>query len=598
MNRLDLRNHPLTLAILPFENLSAGNDADIFCKSFCIDLITELSRFRQFQIISYDSVREISTDSDTARDIFQNLETDFFVKGSFRYRDGVMRVNVQLINSKTHHLIWADRFIGQSEELMDIQENLLVELVSSLQGQLNFNLLSLIRKKPKTNLRVYECWLYGIEELKKGSLENDLKAREYFRQAIEMDPDYSLGYSGMSLTYFNEWSCQLWDRWELSQNGAFEWAQKAIELDEQNYVAAYVLGRIFLYDGAYETAEHYLRKSLRLNANDPDSLIEIAGCFMYLGYGKEAFKLYEKALRLNPEGGELYFPIGSFILIEQGSYKEALSLAGKAKSFPYVDVPAYFATAWFHLENYDKMKEYWQQFLENYSKIINQGEPATTEEAIRWMSNVNPFRHKSKVEALWEYLTGDEIKLTLSNQTEMKTAISGPGILKRQDDVWEFSYGGTSCKLTKVKGFYDLQTLLSHPRTPIHCAELMGVKIAESGEPVFDQKAKETYQEKLLDLQKDIEFADTNNDFERLSALQEEYEEIIEHLSKSLGLKSRVREVGDPIEKARSAVTWRIRSAISKVEKAHPTLGKHLSNSIQTGTFCSYEPENEMEWVV
>ena len=80
----------------------------------------------------------------------------------------------------------------------------------------------------------------------------------------------------MSLTYFNEWSCQLWDRWEICKNGAYEWAQKAMELDDHNYVAAMVLGKIFMFEGSYDTAEYYFRKSLLLNANDPETIMQIA----------------------------------------------------------------------------------------------------------------------------------------------------------------------------------------------------------------------------------------------------------------------------------------------------------------------------------
>lgn len=246
------------------------------------------------------------------------------------------------------------------------------------------------------------------------------------------------------------------------------------------------------------------------------------------------------------------------------------------------------------------MNDYWQQFLENYSRLINYGKPGTTEEAIQWMINVNPFRQHSKSEALWEYFGGDELLLTPSSESlgEKHSDVSGPDVIKKKDDFWKFSFEGKECLLKEVKGFFDLRELITHPRQPVHCAELMDVKVSGSGEQVFDHKAKEAYKEKLLDLQKKLEQADFNNDFEKLSSLQEEYDEILDHLSTSLGLSGKVRESGNPIEKARSAVTWRIRSAISKIEKVHPHLGKHLSNSIQTGTFCSYEPETDMEWVV
>jgi len=203
-----------------------------------------------------------------------------------------------------------------------MQESLLTEIVGILQQQINYDLLSRIKKRPKVELKAYEHWLYGIDEVKKGSVENDIKAREHFEKAIQIQPGYSLAYSGMSLTYFNEWSCQLWNRWDISKSGAYEWAQKAIELDDQNYIAALILGKIFSFEGAYETAEYYLRKSFLLNQNDPDTLIQIAAYFVYLGLYSESVKLYERTLRLNPLNTSEYLPIGSIIFFELGEYEK------------------------------------------------------------------------------------------------------------------------------------------------------------------------------------------------------------------------------------------------------------------------------------
>lgn len=585
----------ITIAVFPFENLTPVGEADIFCKAFAIDLITELSRFRQFQIVSYDTVEEQHNRKDIEYHLSGMLEIDYYVKGSFRQWESQIRINVQLINSKTYRVVWSDRFTGESEELMDIQENLLVELVSSLQAQLKLNLLSVIRKKPKINLEAYECWLYGMEELKKGSLENDVKAREYFQQAIDIDPGYSLAYSGISLTYFNEWSCQLWDRWELSQNGAFKWAQKAIELDEQNYVASCVLGRVFLYQRAFETAEHYLRKSLRLNSNDPESLINIALCFNYLGYEKEAFHLYEKALRLNPAASESYYPIGTIIAFELGDMEKAIAIANRSGQIPYVDFKAYCAAAWYELGNEEKMNECLSQFLECYSMVINKEPEATLPEAIAWMSNINPFKNGTRLEKFWAHIT--EGKINLKKRVESTPQLSYENRIRQETDFWEFTYDDDTIRLAAVKGFSDIKVLIDNPGIPVHCSELMGVAVLSNGETVIDEKAKEEYRKKITELQNDLAEADDHQDYKRAEVLQEEYEQLIEHLSDSLGLQGKIRQIGNPVEKARSAVTWRIRNAISKIEQDHSSLGKHLSNSIKTGTFCSYEPEKPIEWI-
>jgi hypothetical protein len=94
----------------------------------------------------------------------------------------------------------------------------------------------------------------------------------------------------------------------------------------------------------------------------------------------------------------------------------------------------------------------------------------------------------------------------------------------------------------------------------------------------------------------EIDEAELMHDESRAAKLREEYEEIIEHLSKSLGIGGKSRKLNSSVEKSRSAVTWRIRSAIKKIEAVHPSLSKHLSNSIKTGIFCSYSPEKEIIW--
>ena len=88
------------------------------------------------------------------------------------------------------------------------------------------------------------------------------------------------------------------------------------------------------------------------------------------------------------------------------------------------------------------------------------------------------------------------------------------------------------------------------------------------------------------------------NQLEKISSLREEYDSLLDHLSKSLSLSGKTRKVGSTVEKARSAVTWRIRNAIKKIENVHPELGNHLSKSIKTGTNCAYLPEVDVNWTL
>ena len=277
MKPVDFKNE-ISIAIYPFENLTGRQELDIFCQSFYIDLLTEFTRFRQFRIIPHDLIRD-------------SIIPEYSFKGTFRYHNDLLKFNAQLINVPGNFVTWADWHEMEKEAVYSIQETLLKQVVTALQLQVNYDLLQQVRKKSPAHLTAYEHWLSGMDELKKASLSADEKARDHFQQAMQIDPTYSLAYSGMSLSYFNEWSCQLWERWDVSQKGAYEWARKAIELDEHNYIAALVLGRIYLFEAGYEMAEHYLRKALRLNPNDTDCIMQIATCFVYLGYTDEAQNL-------------------------------------------------------------------------------------------------------------------------------------------------------------------------------------------------------------------------------------------------------------------------------------------------------------------
>ncbi len=579
----------ITLWVFPFEDLSQHDDLAVFCRSFSDDLITELSRFSHFCVIRFPSSSFLPEFNDHGN-------SDYFIRGSFRSDRNIVRINVQLYNAITHQLSWGNRLEGKLTELADIQERLLTEVTGVLQQQIKHDLLSKIKKREKVEFRAYEHWLYGIEEIKKGSVENDATAREHFQKALEIAPNYSLAYSGMSLSYFNEWSCQLWDKWDAAKYSACEWAQKAIELDDQNYIAAMVLGKIMLYDEAYETSQYYLRKSLQLNPNDPETVIQIAAYFMLLGLNEEAVELYERTLLLDPLNRDAYAGIGAFVLFEAGDFNKAAELSRHVHNNKWADAEAYYAGVFYYLQDYDKMNFHWNKFLENYRRLISKGKDFTQQEACEWVLEINPHKKKSNLEGFLQFISKGTIeKQKLSNAGEAKEKENENYFLK-ETAVWKISFDDEAVQIPEVKGFYDIQKLLGNPNQFFHCAELMGTTVSEKGEKLFDAKARQEYEKKILSLQNDMQEAENNCQFERLEKLQNEYDQLLQYLSESLGLNRKVRQTGSTVEKARSAITWRIRNAIAKIEPHLPVLGAYLSNTIKTGTLCCYQPDRNMNW--
>ena len=586
----------ITLTVLPFEDLSLGKELGVFCRSFSTDLVTELSRFRQFQVISIPPQAAEESDFQSTK-TFDSLKSDYFIQGTFRSDKELVRINVQLYNSATHQMIWGNRLEGNLTGLTDIQDNLVTEVIGILQHQINTDLLSRIRKRQKVEFRAYEHFLYGMEEIKKGSVESDIIAREHFAKAIEIQPDYSLAHTGMSLSYFNEWSCQLWDRWEICKNSAYEWAQKAMELDDHDYIASMVLGKIFMFEGSYDTSEYYFRKSLLLNSNDPETIMQIAVSFIFMGFEKESLELHERAMRLSPMNADKYSPYRIFIFFELGEFEKAAALLRQNPHVKIANADAYYAAIYYYLKQPDKMLEYWNAFLEVYRRLIAKGKDFTTQEAIEWMNQIIPYRYETKLNEFLRYITNESDAIVLASKPRSARKKGNNNLFVKDSAAWRASYDGSLVQVPEVKGFYDLQKLLVEPRQLFHCAELMGSRVDGKGEKLLDDKARKMYQQKILELQNDMHIAEQNCDYSQVERLQEEYDQLIDYLSKSLGLKGKSRETGSTVEKARSAITWRIRNAIARIEQYHPPLGAHLANAVKTGTLCSYQPEREVQWI-
>ena len=119
-------------------------------------------------------------------------------------------------------------------------------------------------------------------------------------------------------------------------------------------------------------------------------------------------------------------------------------------------------------------------------------------------------------------------------------------------------------------------------------ADALADAVAGRGGPLLDEQARSAYRRRLDELR---EAADDGDE-----AAQAERDALIAELSAAYGLGGRQRRTGATAERARSAVTLRIRDAIARIGLEHPELGRHLRASVRTGVFCSYQPEQPVDW--
>jgi predicted ATPase len=173
-------------------------------------------------------------------------------------------------------------------------------------------------------------------------------------------------------------------------------------------------------------------------------------------------------------------------------------------------------------------------------------------------------------------------------------------VFRREGALWTLSFDGRSVHLQDLKGLHDLARLLAAPGEDVHCLELAGATdFPQQGDAgaVLDERARADYRRRMGELREEAELAAAAGDDARAEAARRELETLTEAIAAAFGLGGRPRRAGDLAERARSTVTARMRSAVTRIEESHPALGRHLRNSVRTGTFCSYRPERTVEWV-
>ena len=582
----------VAVAVMPFQNESRDISQDYFARGFVEDLAIELSRFPTLEIIHAQSALPNAGE----------VSAPYRLRGSVRRVEDIVRIYAQVVDS-TGRQVWSDRFDAPAERLFEVQNEIVMQVASRLAGKIQNETLRKARRKPLANLEVYDCWLRGVDCLHRGTPQADAEARIFFERSLSMDPNYARGYAGISLSHFNEWSCQAWELWEDKEQLAFQNARRAAELDDQDALIQLILGRILLYRRQFDEAIRHVERAIDLNPNDADVLAHAAVCHGFLGDPELGLALAMKAMRLNPHYPDWYVGSAALALFALGRHAEALDLMARTPAAT-VDVPAYEAAALALSGDIAGAAAPLERFLADFQEKITFGRKPEPGEPLRWLMQVNPFRrpeHSAQFERGLRLagLRGDvdEERSFPSPKTDSKK--SSQPVFRKDGDVWYLGFDGLALQLIDMKGFHDLAQLISRPQEQIHCLDLAGRSSESSGDDVvLDGRARRELTARVKTLQAEIDEAEQFHDTGRAERARQELDQIVSTLSQALGLAGKPRKLGGAVERARTAVTWRIRSAIRKAIVVHPALGRHLENSVRTGTYCTYAPERPLDWVL
>lgn len=192
------------------------------------------------------------------------------------------------------------------------------------------------------------------------------------------------------------------------------------------------------------------------------------------------------------------------------------------------------------------------------------------------------------------------------------------GVFRLEGDHRVVSLDGEQTTVADLKGYRYLERLLADPDREFHVLDLVAVERGtlptalspgvvdeelvsgqgEAGMPHLDEIARRAYERRLAEVDDDIDEARRLNDVGRLELAEHDREYLIAELRRAVGLGGRLRSSGSDSERARTAVARSLRYALGRLAERHEPLARHLQRSIQTGTYCSYRPDDaaRVDW--
>lgn len=333
------------LAVLPFRNLSHDADADYFAEGVVADIITALSRFKSFRVISRNTVFARRSHDADIRQAAADLAADYLVEGDIRRAGERLRISVRLVAGLDGLTLWAERFDGTLEDLFAFQDQITEAVASRLRPALEqAETTRSLRDRPKS-FAAYDVYLRALWLIGEESAEANLKAHALLLQALELEPNNPniLAHLVWALEHRTAMG---WPPIGNDDAGrCLDYARRALEHCAGDPRIMAPCGMALVQTGKdYVGGMQVIEAAAAANPNDLYVLCALGVSTMHCGDLDDAQLHLERALRLAPQDPDRRFAMTGIahIAVIRGDYERALYWAGRSLS-----VNAHFdATYW------------------------------------------------------------------------------------------------------------------------------------------------------------------------------------------------------------------------------------------------------------
>lgn len=328
---LELPDKP-SIAILPFTNMSGDPEQEYFSDGITEDIITALSRSPWLFVISRNSSFVYRGTNVDIKLVSRELGVRYVLEGSVRKVGNRVRVSAQLIEGVMGTHVWAEKYDGDLTDIFDLQDKITQKIVSTLHTQIwiYYGVNTKQRKHP--DIVTWDMVARGMKLGYDATEESLTATEEIARKAVAFDPESCDANYLLSAALF----MQLWMGYRSDNDAAiieaYNFAKRAISIDDYNEYAHYFLGLIQLFRLRHDEATFELKRAIELNPNFSLAYGSLGTVLSFSGEFKESIKNNEVAIRSNPKDPTIFFRYSGIAMVHylEGRYSEAIRWAKKS----------------------------------------------------------------------------------------------------------------------------------------------------------------------------------------------------------------------------------------------------------------------------
>jgi adenylate cyclase len=292
-----------SIAVLPFENMSADSSQEYFADGMTESINTDLSQIPDLLVISRNSVIQYKGKIIDPLLIGDQLNVRYILQAKVQHAGDNLRVNAQLIETKKGNEVWAKKFDSKMKDVFSVQDSISKHIIEELKIAIARE-DSILKPPPTQNMEAYDHYLRGYYFFRKAAASNRPlidSAILLFEKAVSLDPKFALAYAAIGKAYTTLFFIYTADsKWELKAYVAIE---KALSLDPKlanAYVAkgnlSWTLSNGFPHEKAIKEYKH----ALTLNPNLVEAHESLGGIYFHIGLLDEALHELRIALTLDP----------------------------------------------------------------------------------------------------------------------------------------------------------------------------------------------------------------------------------------------------------------------------------------------------------